>query len=649
MLTPGIYYKHKNSIRQLIKSLPGTTVYPRDNNLIPYTTQPVTYVNSLSSLPLGATVIVKLNGTVIGSPKVFNTSGTYAVDFVPPLGTFEIESVYPDSTTQKQIFRSVRLYTFLATLGEQYKDFKTRSILASSGLYVHFLNDGILKSQANDISFRAWGDMAGFVRPFDWPFDRYADVLGGNTETGIPGYVPAFSKGSTTGAVKDVVESVTGYRPTDDDFRLLQSTIKWQLSRDGAKYDWLGGVHDTGAVGPHYFLRSDRTPANVLAAPVAVLESDIRKAFTILLKVIHDGFFVEEGEVVTRSTISNKDKLQYSWLNPWAYNPTIDYQTGYKTYEHWVTGPTDKVFTLPDIPAVGQEIVYLNGLEISDADYTLIGNVLTLGPSIAVDVDDYIQVEYLLTGPARWHDEFIYAGGPQTFILPQLPIPNTLNVFVNGKRLDVNLGEYTFTSPDRIDIVAALGVNDRIDVVYADISIEPRYEESQVYSSATPPVFTAPDSIVQGSVRVYVNGIKAHTSTYDINLNGVTVDINYTGPGGLGVVDGDRITVTCAYEARAGYNVNIVQGTTTYSQGYHFHVNYRTGEVLWDNTKPNPAPGTGYQVYYTYFPKDILEAMLMTVKPVTMRVFQEFETSDGRVFKPYLWGGVKNPTGNVIL
>lgn len=651
MLAPGIHYPSKNAIRQLIKSLPGASVYPKDNNLFPYTTKPVIYSNFNKNLVPGDEVIVKLNGVVIGTPTVLDAAGNYALEFTAPLGTFALESVFPDTTSQTQYFRSVNLYTLVGVLGDEYRDYKVQSLQASAGLYSTFYTSGIFRSQGDELAYNSWGGMTGFIRPFDWTFEKYSDVLGGNAVAGVPGFLPTFVRGSTTGAVKDVVESVTGYRPTDADFRGLQQT-RWQLSRDGWKYRYVPGITpgtgapaDTGAAGPHYFLRA---AGNVLATPVAVLESDVRKAFTMLLHVEHDGFFVENGEVITKSTISNIDKLQYTWLNPWAYNPLVNHQTGFNTFEAWVLAGdvAPKTWVIPGAAPV-QYKVYLNGSQVAYSDFLIAGNTLTLGAGITIAVDDYVQVEYLTVGPTRWHDAFVFSG-PTVFTLSSPPIPTDMDVFVNGKRLETTLGEYSFITPDQIGILVDLDIGDNIDVVYIDSGAEPRYEISQVYSAITPPVFSAPDSIVQGSVNVYVNGIKAPIGMYSIHINGVTVSINYAG---LGVVTGDRITVVCTYVHRDGYNVHIVQGTTIYSQGYHFHVNYRTGEVIWDVTKPNPTDGLGYMAYYIYFPKDILDFMIGTIKPATMRVFLEFETTipTTQVFRPYFWDGMKNATGNVIL
>lgn len=724
MLTPGIYYANRNSTRQLIKILPGVQVYPRDTNLFPYvapaldwqastvyrvgdvvrapavrtvlytctaagtsdaveptwttgigdaiTDGPVswecvslsafpriTYVNSNIDAPIGSTVSIEVDGTVIGTPAVFNAEGTYAIDFIPPLGTFKLKCTYADNSSQVQHYRSVNLHTALDTLGEQYKDLKVQSLIAPSALYATFHPSGIFRSQAGDPSLVSWGDLSGFIRPSDWTLQKYSEVLSA--------FLAALPKGSTTGAVKDIVQAVTGNTVSDQDFRLLQSKLRWHLPSGvsstyltGNRYRYDGGVVDadpTDIYGPHHFLVSDRAPANVLATPIAVLDSDIRRAFTILLRVVTDGFLVEEGEVVTRSTLSNIDKLQYSWLNPWAHNHLIVHPTGYQLFEAWVDAPhaISKSWDIGGIPPVGEELVFLNGLELSDADYTLLGSVLTLNPAVLVEVDDYVQVAYVTAGPTKYHEEFTFTGS-YTFTTANFPLPVTLDVFVNGKRLDASVGEYSFVAPDQVvidptKVILSLVPASRIDIAYCDSGTNQIYEDSATYLASAEPVFSTAHAIVDGSISVYINGVKAPlvdslNPTYYIALNGVDIVIDYAR---LGVVDGDRIMVTCEYAAIAGANVLITQGATIYTQGYNFQVNYTTGEVIWDITKPNPVAGTGYMAYYIYFPKDILDVLLGTVKPATMRLFLEFETTAAQAFRPYFWNGAENVTGDVIL
>ena len=226
-------------------------------------------------------------------------------------------------------------------------------------------------------------------------------------------------------------------------------------------------------------------------------------------------------------------------------------------------------------------------------------------------------------------------------------IPASLEVYLNGQMLDKHSGQYTVTAPNRLTLNYTVILGDCNQVVYYPVGPSNIVDDSEIYLSSAPPAFVSTDRIFPDSVKVFVEGLREPTAAYHIEADERTIDIDYAS---LAVADGQRVTVRYSTAWTAGFNVSVVQGTTTYSQGYHFTVDYTHGRIIWDPLSAPLADGSSYLAYYTYFPKDILDQLIGIIKPATMRVILQFtpDSYGSIAFRPYFWNGVINPTGNVI-
>ena len=929
MLTPGIYYNNRNSVRQLLKILPGTAIYAKDNNLVPLTTndllytrrepglkaslhhqvkiyidnvlmatvpvlddtglyqytstapgtvfevksvfvgpspalpdrveslrfpavaKTVTYVNHRPSLNIGDQVQIYVEGVLTATAPILNAAGLYVCEFTPPrTRTFTVRSVYPNLQYEDQIFQTVNLHTLLAAFGEHYAEFKRTSAISLSNLFSYYLAEGILRGQADELAFNRFGDLAGFQRPFDWPFDRYADAVGGSSISAKPGLLPTFRKGSTTGAVKDVVKSITGYDMLDSDFTLLQQT-RWRLpstwryrytnapgpvlwNADGAKHVSgiapstyipagtyglkysINGLPPNGFTfsveltsgediaayiqteiygdpmltlatlkatvvfdGSRYTITSgeggptsnveiltwdgpglDAAPllklgfanggdfipsnskdtyflagsVNNLASPIAVLESDTRRAFTLLLNINHNGFYVADGEPIVKSdtpvptaynnfgSYSSMDQLQYTWINPWTdilYPVPSDLQS----LSFVVPAVPSNTYPLAVAPSAGSVNVYINGVYLGPDDYSLVGTDVVLTPAVVAtlvagmvvsitfftsgpvwqaetsyqQLDSYVVLlerdaiatgmrievngipipagEFVLSTPRRiyinhtgllngdtitvrynsytpvvygsWQHFENFTANTALVQLSNPVIPSSLQVYLNGVLQDPYIGSYVFTSPSTVVLTSIPIPGDTVQVVYYIAGMADFVNAAADYAVATPPAFTAVGPIIQTSPRLFINGLHEPSATFTFSLDGMTVTPVY---GTLGLIDGDRVHVIYELEWENGSNLTVTQGTTEYSQGTHFSVDYANGRILWHTGMPAPDLHTSYLARYTYFPREQVQAMLDLIKPATIRLFPVFTiTPAGLSFKPFFWNSAVNPTGIVVL
>ena len=433
MLNPGIYYPGKNAHRQVLNTLPGRNLYPVDSNFVPYTEQPCLYVNRVPQYPVGDVVDIYLNGVLAGTTAILDATRLYVIEFPLNQGAIEVQSVFSDGNTATQTFFCVQLYGLLSTASALWSEQRQANLRLLSSQYLTPQTTGLFRGQADQaLMSDNFGEVIGFPQPFDWSFEQYALTLGGDPATGRPGAYAALTKGSCTGAIKDMVMAVTGYAMTDQDFNSLQQVgwrlgraavndctiefsynpasplippfpvsiqvlgyangsdvCKWVLGAYGAtgatmgishigttgnlemaagygvfahfdtiaehcaEDSWQATVGATGPTGagptvythvppyryrysgdpsspvrdndptnvngPHYYLRGT-TGAGSL--PIATIKSGIRQAYTMLLKIKHDGFLVV-GESVLRQFSSTTDSLNYDWLNPWGTAVTI--------------------------------------------------------------------------------------------------------------------------------------------------------------------------------------------------------------------------------------------------------------------------------------------------------------------------------------
>ena len=274
---------------------------------------------------------------------------------------------------------------------------------------------------------------------------------------------------------------------------------------------------------------------------------------------------------------------------------------------------------------------------------------VSIHPTVPVSIGDTITIKYNSSFPIVYgtqHHTETFTVALTELYLSDSASPESIELYLNGQLLDKHSGQYTFTMPNRLTLNYTVTLGDYNQVVYYPAGTPAIVDDSELYYVATPPTFVSTVDIVPNSVKVFVDGIREPTAYYHIEADNRTLHIDYSG---LSVADGQLVTVRYALAVTSAYNVIVVQGTTTYTQGYHFTVDYTHGHIIWDPAISPPAVGSSYLAYYTYFPKDILDQLIGIIKPAPMRVILQFTTTTGsNVFRPYFWGGVPNPTGTVI-
>ncbi len=782
-LDPGIYYPSKNSYRQMLYSLPGSKVYPRDTNYIPFSESPFWYVNYA---PVTGAVSVYVNGVLAATVSTVNAAGLYACQLLLPLGSSDVRSVFQDSTEVTQTFISVNLYSLVYAAAAVWSGFRLSAITAMAGLSVTTEDAQIFPGRVPESAIEDnFGLDIGFPQPSDWPSTRYLTTLGGNAATGQPGVYPALRKGASVGAIKDVVYSVTGYESVDADFRLLQYTgwqlpgktttyiattadalagtatitlplatttkymrvtlsgeaiTTWVLSTPtqvvvtasltlgqeitvfwspgprfrytkatavsaGASYvftlspapigtaglvvkqnsvvitTWslvgstltVTGLNPGDTIDVYYVWDTDGNPAAAGYAeryllggaspdgysPEAKLQSGIMQAFTIGLRVITDGFFVG-NEVHVRGS-GGTDKLNYTWLNPWAtyagYS-TSPMGSGY----YGSTGPAT-TFTIPAVVANAE--VYVNGQFEYPSEYTLTPGitttVLTFNVGIVLQPTDIVQVFYETSASPRYSQESTaVAGSSYSVVLTHVANPAGISVFVSGGYQDNASNHWVYDiTTHTVTIHSTFLGTEHVCINYYTYNSDFRASVTGVYDGATFSIwngsgFTTGESafvfaspLDPNSIKLYVNGeIQAPGFTV-LSADGMSVTLS-----GIPLLLNDIVTVVANRLQDYGYTSRITYGNTIFYQGTHYHLNYTTGEILWLYPGvPGLAPDAGstYAILYTYFPMDILNTLIGVIKPATMCVRLRFTTTTGgHTFIPWTWGGISNPTGNVI-
>ena len=726
MLTPGIYYPSKNAHRQLLFTLPGKNIYPVTSDYIYYSEGLVYYVNQNPLHPAGDTVGIYINGNLHGTTTILDNSGLYVYAFAPAYGVLEVKSIFSDTTVASQSFVCVNLYALLASSATIWSEQRRANILLLANQYLTPPTTGIFRGQADQAAMsNTFGEAIGFPQPADWPFERYALAMGGYPALGLPGIYSALPKGSSVGAVKDIVQAVTQYGMTGDDFRQLQG-VGWQLGHTGGdnyRYRYSGNTLDpvldtdpTGVSGPHYFLpynqfeflllyranmsdpirvylngallpdnkfyaRDDgfetkvwvantvegdhvvvqytaigvgawtdeaRVPASAGVAPICSLQSNIQQAYSVMLNVVHDGFYVE-GDVVLRNVVGDTDYLAYNWLNPWAVipeyiQPVLDWRHETMT----VSGGLEHKFFTGATAQQGSEFMAVNGHYLYPSQYGYTGTQeIDIDPSVGLTAGDFIQLDYRVNGETQASYETVVGASPAypyivTLPPSPIPLPFGASVFVNGNRLAIDQ-QYIWVGTT-INILALLTAGDRICVRYYITGLNTYGEQTGIGQKRD---FIFPNPVDPSSVIINVNGERAPVGAYVLS-NPYTVHLldnvyNYLGPT-------DIVSVTANIGLSAGFSVKIVQDGVTFTQGAesNFVVNYTQGTVIWNIGANQPDPGTAYQVYYTYFPKQILERLIRLVQPATIRTLLQFTTTDNRIFNPYFFEGKVNPSGDVI-
>jgi hypothetical protein len=723
MLTPGIYYPAKNAHRQLLATLPGKNIYPVGADYIYYSEGPVFYANQHAGL-IGELVHIYINGELHGTAPILDATGLYVYEFAPVYGTLEIKSAFYDLTEASQTFFCVNLYTLLAASATIWSEQRKANMLLLANQYLTPQTTGIFRGQADQQAMSdSFGEAIGFPQPPDWPFERYALAMGGYPAMGLPSIYGALPKGSSVGAIKDIVQAVTQYGMTADDFRQLQG-VGWQMGQTGNynhRFRYSGNplapvldTDPTGASGPHYFLPYNQYEVNLTYAarmtaaiqvwvngrelfspnfyartqgsvttvwvagtvegdhvtihytrdldgveqqeefrateligyaPITSLFSNIQQAYTVMLNVIHDGFYIDKGDTVMRGASGAPDNLAYNWLNPWAtipeyIQPVLDWRhetmVVSEAHEHaFFTGATAQQ---------GSEFLSVNGSYLYPTQYAYNGaRRIDIDPSVGLTAGDFLQLDYRLNGyTMSSHEETLGATGayPYLVALPPTTKPYGASVFVNGDRLAIDL-QYGFTGAN-VQIFAQLFKDDYVCVRYYTEGLD-TYEDQTGIGQKRNFVFTSP--VDPSSVMVTVNGQRGPTGSHTVS-NPTTVRLSDNVYDALGPTD--VTTVVGNVGLSAGYSVKIEQGATSYAQGVNFLINYTTGQVLWVAGAEQPRSNSTYTAYYTYFPKQILAKLLRLVQPATVRCLLQFTTTDDRVFNPYFFEGQYNPSGDII-
>jgi len=380
-------------------------------------------------------------------------------------------------------------------------------------------------------------------------------------------------------------------------------------------------------------------------APIATLQSNIQQAYTILLNIVTDGFSVN-GESVLRGLTGNADELTYDWLNPWGQNEsyTVPKRQWYHVSQTAIGVTGDYVLGTTFAAQQGSEFVSINGNYLYPGDYHYgTPEELHIGPGVTLAAGDVIQWDFPLAGSTHtnYQETVTVAAAPYVITLagPE-PHAQDFHVFVNGSRLSA--GNYLLAG-NVLTIYDQLYVGDRILVRYITSGLSAFSELTDTNRVRN---FQFDQAVDAASVQITINGEHAPNSAFNM-IDPRTVQLTTAIYNALATTD--IVSVFCDIALPAGADVTITQGITTYTQGVNFQVDYTHGKILWIAGEDQPAPGSAYQVYYVYFPKQILEQLLRLVQPATVRVLLQFTTTIGQTFNPYMWEGSINPSGNVIL
>lgn len=377
--------------------------------------------------------------------------------------------------------------------------------------------------------------------------------------------------------------------------------------------------------------------------PIASFRSNIQQAYTEVLRIVHDGFLVLEESVI-RDAAGDIDYLSYDWLNPWANLPEYTRPPLFwSVYSATVTNPATLTYDVGESFESTSPMVLVNGSIQAPSRYTISGTQFIFDASVTLTVGDIIEIWYCTASPTVRHYEETIVGTPSSPYLITLPsVFNThgIHVFVNGDRLSTD--QYTILSGDSLEILGPLDDEDEVYIRYFEGNSD-FYEEITIYGP--PPVITFSRAIDPDSIMIYVNGQALPPASFtQVDDTHITLI-----PAVLAKIEADDVlSVVGNIIGLPGFSVYITQDSTVYLQGAHFKVDYTTGKILW-LTPTRPAPGTAYLVDYTYFPKKILEQLLLLVKPATIKLEFQFETTDGHIFNPYWFNGQPNPTGELII
>jgi hypothetical protein len=725
---------------------------------VPYTEQNVLYINRVPGLAIGSVVSIYLNNVLAGTTTILDTTGLYVYELSLDEGVLEVKSIFADSTEATQTFFCVNLYGLINATAEIWSAQRQANLLLLTNQYLTPQTTGIFRGQVGQDAMSAnYGSIIDFPQPFDWSFEQYALTMGGDLETGRPGVYGAKTKGSSTGAVKDMVLAVTGYTMTDQDFRGLQG-VGWQLGRAhvndltvlanynptapllmpfpvmvtitgytaGAdNFTWQMGitgatgatggtgrittagnielVHNYGVFlqfdtvaghcigdswqatilpsraagptsftprppykyrysgnpllpvldtdplnvnGPHYFLQHNQPSVLPNLAPVATLKSGVQQAYTLLLNIVHDGFFVD-SETVIRNLTGQEDSVNYNWLNPWGTSPTfVTPDLHWRQETTTITGTLDHTLVAAHIPLMGSELITINGVFLYPSQYIYASpTVVELDPSLVLTTGDIVQFNYREAGNAQGsYEETVGAtpAFPYVITLPAAPAPLSYGMSVYANGLVLSADKYLIVG-NQITIPAQFEQDDKLCVRFYVSGLNSFAEVDHIGPQQD---YVFPFLVNANSVLVRVNGalVKAGNTTL---VDPVTVRLS--APVYNYLQADDEVSIIADVGVPAGYSVRIVQGTTVYTQGVDFKIDYTYGTIIWLLGHSAPARGTSYQVSYIYFPKQILTKLLNLVKPSTIKLIPQFRTTNGLVFNPYQWGGVDNPTGHVIL
>lgn len=167
--------------------------------------------------------------------------------------------------------------------------------------------------------------------------------------------------------------------------------------------------------------------------------------------------------------------------NPTTNTPTISNNTGLKgsIYRVSVNGTRD--LGNGNIDFLVDDIIYYNGTKWVKLTQTQISDIQGLETalneklSIAQGDEFYLDLNGLLRlNVSTYRQSIDYTSGTQTFTLDFEPT-FFIGIFVNGKYLHTS--EYTYTSPDQLEILGVLENGDIIEIVYEHFVNPPQEEQ----------------------------------------------------------------------------------------------------------------------------------------------------------------------------
>lgn len=312
-------------------------------------------------------------------------------------------------------------------------------------------------------------------------------------------------------------------------------------------------------------------------------------------------------------------------------------------YEDFVYAASN-VFTVAHGFTNGSELVFKNGMVMErNVDYTVTGvdeitisNTLTVGDMIGIY---YIQVA--TSGGIKTQNvtaSIDYLSGMIITLDYDATSVNDIQIWYNGinSRYLSSANDWTYIDSTHIKILSPVYTGDQLYVRYSTYATSQWMNYEILKSGLSSNVFYLPFVAESGSAKFFVNGLQESSSLFNLALNGLTVTIDPTFFATLSGTD-----VILMQYSRTTSNLARIRNTsagkpaTEYVQGINFMLDYTTGEVLWIPTATIPAPGDSYEIYYTYFPKDIIDNMIGILKPATEIVEQRYFTTDGVEFNPF--------------